>query len=147
MNPHFKALKPAYQLHFYFCFKTHCLQPLLAPQSAHALIEDVLADVCKREQYRLLETDVADDRLRLLLSLQPTQTVARAAKMLKGNLDREFFCKTRTRPWLQKTVCKRLFRAQLRQSQSGGGASLCGNASSTSRLQWTMDQAIEVSEF
>jgi putative transposase len=93
MNPHFKALKAAYQLHFYFCFKTHCLQPLLAPQSAQTLIGNVLADVCKREQYSLLETDVVDDRLRLLLSLKPTQTVARVTKMLKGNLDREFSVK------------------------------------------------------
>ena len=90
MNPHFKALTPAYQLHFYFCFKTHCLQPLLATQPAQLLAGDVLIDVCDREKYSLLESDVADDRLRVLLSLQPTQTVARAAKMLKGNIDREF---------------------------------------------------------
>ncbi len=90
MNPHIKALESAYQLHFYLCFKTHCLQPLLAPLSTQSLIRDVLQDVCDREQYHLLESDIADDRLRLLLSLQPTQTIARTAKMLKGNLDREF---------------------------------------------------------
>ena len=90
MNPHAKALEAAYQLHFYFCFKTHYLQPLLALPSTQSLMRNVLQDVCDREQYHLLETDISDDHLRLLLSLQPTQTVAHTAKMLKGNLDHEF---------------------------------------------------------
>lgn len=91
MNPHFKALEAAYQLHYYLCFKTHYLQPLLAPQSIQSLMGDVLQNVCDREDYHLLETDISEDHLRLLLSLQPTQTVAHTAKMLKGNLDHEFF--------------------------------------------------------
>ena len=90
MNPHFRALTPAYQLHSYFCFKTHYLQPLLASRPAQSLVRDVLIDVCDREEYNLLETAVADDHLRVLLSLQPMQAVARVAKMLKGNIDREF---------------------------------------------------------
>ena len=90
MSPHFKALEAAYQLHFYFCFKTHYLKPLLATSGADLLVRDTLADVCERQQYHLLETDIADDHLRLLLSLQPAQTVSQAAKMLKGNLDHQF---------------------------------------------------------
>jgi len=90
MNPHFRALEAAYQLHFYFCFKTHYLKRLLASSRAKSLIRNVLTAVCDREDYHLLESDIADDRLRLLISLKPTQTVANAAKMLKGNLDHEF---------------------------------------------------------
>lgn len=90
MNPHFRALEAAYQLHFYLCFKTSCLRPLFADLHAQLLVQDVLANVCTEEGYHLLETDIADDRLRLLVSLKPSQTVAHTAKMLKGNLDREF---------------------------------------------------------
>jgi len=90
MNPHTKALEAAYQLHFYLCFKTHYLQPLLAPSSTQSLLSAVLQEVCDREQYHLLEFEITDDHLRLLLSLQPTQTVANTAKMVKGNLDHEF---------------------------------------------------------
>jgi len=109
MNPHVKALTPAYQLHFYFCFKTHCLQPLLAKSLAQSLVRDVLFNVCDREEYSLLETDVADDRLRLLLSLQPTQTVARVAKMLKGNLDREFSVRLEHDPGVRKLFARGYF--------------------------------------
>ena len=109
MNPHFKALSPAFQLHFYFCCKTHYLQPLLANRSAQSLVRDVLTDVCEREEYSLLETDVADDRLRLLLSLQPTQTVARTAKMLKGNLDREFSVRLEHDPGFRKLFARGYF--------------------------------------
>lgn len=68
MNPHFKALEAAYQLHFYFCFKTHYLKPLLASQSAQSLMRNVLVDVCDREDVHLLESDIADDRLRSVKS-------------------------------------------------------------------------------
>ncbi|HEX6731247.1 MAG TPA: IS200/IS605 family transposase [Pyrinomonadaceae bacterium] len=90
MNPHFKALEAAYQLHFYLCFKTHYLKPLLATNQAEVLVRKPLADVCERQQYHLLETEISDDHLRLLLSLQQAQTVSQAAKMLKGNLNQQF---------------------------------------------------------
>jgi putative transposase len=90
MNPHFKALEAAYQLHFYFCFKTHYLKPLLATNKANVLVRETLAEVCEHQQYHLLETDISDDHLRVLLSMQPTQTVSQAAKMLKGNLNHRF---------------------------------------------------------
>ena len=88
MTPHFTALDAAYQLHFYLCFKTHYLRPMLATKEEHSLVRRVLDEVCVREQYHLLETEVTEDHLRLLLSLKPTQTVSRAVKMLKGNVDR-----------------------------------------------------------
>jgi putative transposase len=91
MNPHFKALEAAYQLHYYLCFKTHYMQPIFGSADARTLVREVLLDVCNREQYHLLEHDVREEHLRVLLSLKPNQTITRASKMLKGNLDREFF--------------------------------------------------------
>ena len=90
LTPHFRALDAAYQLHFYLCLKTRYLKPLLVTNGHYALVSHVLDDVCAREQYHLLETDISPDHLRLLFSLKPDQTVSRAVKMVKGNLAREF---------------------------------------------------------
>jgi len=88
--PPFKALEVAYQLHFYLGFKTHHLRPLLRTAGQRALVSSVLEDVCAREQYHLLETSITDDYLRLLVSLNPEQTVSNTVRMLKGNLSRSF---------------------------------------------------------
>jgi putative transposase len=90
MNPHFKALEAAYQLHFYLCFKTHYLKPALATTSAQSLIRSEVNELCIREGYHLLETNLTETKLRLLLSLKPTHTISNVAKILKGNLDRQF---------------------------------------------------------
>src|SRR5438034_6908649 len=90
LTPHFRALDAAYQLHVYFCFKTHYLRPILTSDDHRDLVTRVLDEVSAREQYHLLETDVAADYVRLLLSMKPTQTVSHAVKMLKGNVSRQF---------------------------------------------------------
>ena len=89
MNPHFTALDAAYQLHYYLWFKTYCLRPLLTPD-VQLLARTVLDDVCAREQYHLLESDISQDHLRLLVSLQPRHAVSKVVRLLKGNLQREF---------------------------------------------------------
>ena len=80
------ALEAAYQLHYYLCFKTHFLKPLL---TAPRLIDTVINDVCERQQYHLLESKLGEDHLRLLVSLQPTHSVSQTVKMLKGNLQHQ----------------------------------------------------------
>lgn len=90
MNPHFKALEPAYQLRYYLSFKTKFLKPTLANVAAQELTARVLADVCERQHYNLLENDISDDHLRLLISLQPSDTISNTVKMLKGNLQFQF---------------------------------------------------------
>lgn len=90
MTPHFTALDAAYQLHIYLCFKTHYLRPILATTDERSLVCRVLDNVCLREQYHVLETEVTQDHLRLLLSLKPEQNVSQAVKMLKGNVSRQF---------------------------------------------------------
>ena len=88
MNPHFKALVAAYQLRYYLMFKTQFLRPSLT--GTEALVSDVLAEVCGRQQYHLLDSALAADHLRVLISLQPDQTVSDTIRMLKGNLQNEF---------------------------------------------------------
>ena len=90
VEPPFTALDAAYQLHFYLCFKTPYLKPMLASDNVQVMITQVLDDVCSREEYHLLESDITESHLRLLLSMKPEQTVSRAVKMLKGNLAHEF---------------------------------------------------------
>ena len=90
MIPHVKALEAAYQLHYYLTFKTHFLRPFLAIEAQRSCVVSTLRDVCEREQYHLLESDIAPDNLRLLLSLKPDQAISRAVKMIKGNTDRSF---------------------------------------------------------
>jgi putative transposase len=90
MNPHFKALEAAYQLHFYVCLKTRYRRPILKGESEKSLVQNVLKEICAREEYHLLETDTSQDHLRLLVSLQPTHTVSGLVRTLKGNLDQRF---------------------------------------------------------
>jgi REP element-mobilizing transposase RayT len=90
MKPHFMALDAAYQLHYYLWFKTHCLRPLLATAERQTLVQSVLMDVCGRNDYHLLESDSDQKHLRLLLSLQPTQSVSQAVRLVKGNLQHQF---------------------------------------------------------
>src|SRR5258705_3934241 len=90
LTPHYRSLDAAYQLHFYLCLKTRYLKPLLITNAHQVLVGSVLDDVCAREKYHLLKTEISPDHLRLLLSLKPDQKVSQAVKMLKGNLSREF---------------------------------------------------------
>ena len=89
MNPHFTALEAAYQLHYYFCFKTHYLKPHLAADGAEQLVRNVLERVCQREQYHVLQLEISATNLRMVLSLRPTHTVSQAVRLLKGNLERD----------------------------------------------------------
>lgn len=90
MNPFFTVLDSAYQLHYYLGFRTYFRKPLFPTNKEHELIKTVLDDVCLRENYHLLDTNIDKDHLRLLLSLKPDQRVSRAIQMLKGNISREF---------------------------------------------------------
>jgi putative transposase len=90
MTPHFAALTAAYQLHFYFCFKTRYLHPLIAIPDRRVLVDEVLQQVCAREGYHMLDIDIDSDQLRLLLSLKPSQSVSKVVQMLKGNTSRQY---------------------------------------------------------
>jgi len=90
MNPHFTALTAAYQLHYYLWFKTYYLRPLLEAHDVRLVVQTVLTDVCARNDYHLLESDITQDQLRLHISLQPRHTVSQTVRLLKGNLQYQF---------------------------------------------------------
>jgi len=90
MNPHFKALEAAYQLHYYLYFKTHYLKPTLADPRTRTLVDSVFEEVCAREHYSLLERSIDENHLRLLISLRPQHTVSDVVKKLKGNLQHQY---------------------------------------------------------
>jgi len=101
MNPTFTRLEAAYQLHFYLYFKAYRSRPLFAEEKARQALTEVVGDVCQREDYHLIESDASKDHFRMLLSLKPDQPVARAVKMLKGNIARELGLRfPGTKPWL-----------------------------------------------
>ena len=89
-EPPFSHLEAAYQLHFYLCFKTHYLRQVFDTDDVRTLVDGALREAADREDYHVLETQVATDHLRLLLSLKPEQTISRAVMMLKGNISRQF---------------------------------------------------------
>src|SRR4030095_2587377 len=90
LHPPFRNIEPAYQLHFYLCFKTHYLRPLFASRPAQQSITDSVQDFCTRHDYHLLDINISDDYLRLLLSLKPDQTISRTVQIMKGNLSHQF---------------------------------------------------------
>src|SRR5215204_3873906 len=90
MKPHFKALEAAYQLRYYLSLKTKYLKPTLATSETQGLVHQVLADVCHRKEYHLLETSINEDHLRLLISLKAQDAVSKTVQMLKGNLQHQF---------------------------------------------------------
>lgn len=90
MNPHFKALEAAYQLHYYLYLKTHCLKPTLADPRTRTLVDSVFDEVCAREKYKMLERSIDENHLRLLISLRPNHTVSEVVRKLKGNLQHRY---------------------------------------------------------
>ncbi len=83
----FTSLKWAYQLHYYLCFRTHRCRNYL--QDASSDLTQLLAEICGRHEYSLLDFEPYPDQLRCLLSLQPAQNVAKVVQTIKANASRE----------------------------------------------------------
>ena len=81
----FSSLTWAYQLHYYLCFRTHRRRPLFSSDPHISSLADLIRQVSANHEYRLLEQNSYPTQLRCLLSLQPAQTVAKAAQILKSN--------------------------------------------------------------
>ncbi|MFY9554062.1 MAG: IS200/IS605 family transposase [Blastocatellia bacterium] len=86
----FGQLNSAYQLHHYLCFKTHYLRELFAADTERDFVAATAQEVCSREGYHLLDTQVEPAHVRMLISLTPAQTVSQAVQRVKGNLSRQF---------------------------------------------------------
>jgi len=83
----FTSLAWAYQLHYYVCFRTHRRSQLF--QSSEALLKGLVEEICETHDYHLLECKSYEDQLRCLVSLRPTQCVAKTIQTIKTNASRE----------------------------------------------------------
>lgn len=90
IKPSFERLASAFQLHVYFCFKTHSRRPVFKGKLETDLVYSAIDDLCAQEDYHLLEAQVSRDHLRLLLSLKPEQAGSSVTRLMKGNLSRRF---------------------------------------------------------
>jgi len=89
----FESLTWAYQLHYYLCFRTYRRRQSLPVGE----LRDLISEICKRHEYHLLECRSYPAQLRLLVSLRPHQSVAKAIQIIKTNSSREL--KIRPRLW------------------------------------------------
>lgn len=85
----FTTLTWAYQLHYYLCFRTHRRRTLFAPEDCASSLADLVSEISANHEYHLLEQNSFPTQLRCLLSLRPSQTIARAVQLLKSNSSRE----------------------------------------------------------
>ena len=83
----FSSLRGAYQLHYYFCFRTKRDKPLFGPD-VRISIEKHLTGIFEYCDFHLLERDLEENNLRLVVSLRPEHSVAEAIKKTRGNLSR-----------------------------------------------------------
>ncbi len=81
------GLNCAYQLLYYLCFRTHRRRRFF--ESNEPLLQRVVAEICDRHDYHLLETQPFSDHLRCLISLRPSQGVAKTVQTIKTNSSRE----------------------------------------------------------
>ncbi len=83
------SLAWAYQLHYYLCFRTHRRRPVFAARDHADFLSDQVRNICERHNYHLLNQQTYSDQFRCLVSLQPTQPVAKVLQTIKTNSSRE----------------------------------------------------------
>jgi REP element-mobilizing transposase RayT len=84
----FTSLTWAYQLHYYLGFRTHRRRQSFASRESY--LEALIAEICGRHDYHLLECQPYPNQLRSLISLRPNQAVAKTVQKLKTNSSREW---------------------------------------------------------
>ena len=85
----FSTLTWAYQLHYYLCFRTHRRRPLFSDKASATALRDLIREISDSHDYHLLEQNSYPKQLRCLLSLRPSQAIAKAVQTLKANSSRE----------------------------------------------------------
>jgi putative transposase len=83
----FTSLSWAYQLHYYLCFRTYRRRRFF--QAREELLKQLVREICERHDYHLLECQPFSDQLRCLVSLRPSQCVAKTIQTIKSNAARE----------------------------------------------------------
>lgn len=83
----YESLRWAYQLHYCFASRTHRKKEIFT--GSESWLRSMMDEICQRHEYRLLESDLSHNQLRLLLSLKPQQDLSTVVKTLKANSSRE----------------------------------------------------------
>src|SRR5215510_2860659 len=83
----FTSLSWAYQLHYNLCFRTHRRRPI--PDSSIETVDELISEICQHHSFHLLECEPHADYVRSLISLQPSQPIAKVAQVIKTNSSRE----------------------------------------------------------
>ena len=86
----FTELQWAYQLHYYICFRTRWRREEFGEANRQTSLSRLLAEVCGKHDYHLLQHKVYPDHLRCLLSLKPDDSISVVINKLKSNVSREF---------------------------------------------------------
>lgn len=84
----YDSLSWAYELHYYLCSQTHLRRESLLGREL--FLEQVIAEICDHHDYHLLECRPYANQFRSLVSLRPSQSVAKTITTIKTNASREF---------------------------------------------------------
>ena len=85
----YTSLTWAYQLHYYICFRTHRRRQLFSSDPYGTALVEWIREITSNHDYHLLSQKTYPNQLRCLLSLKPSQSVAKAVQTLKSNSSRE----------------------------------------------------------
>ena len=85
----YTTLTWAYQLHYYLCFRTHRRKQLFTSPNTEKRLADLITEIATNHDYHLLDHQTYPNQLRCLLSLRPSQAVAKVVQILKCNSARE----------------------------------------------------------
>ena len=85
----YETLTWAYQLHYYLCFRTHRRRQLFSSGEIADALKQFVKEISRNHDYHLLDHHTYSNQLRCLLSLRPSQTIAKSVQILKSNSARE----------------------------------------------------------
>jgi putative transposase len=89
MQPTYTTINWAYQLHYYLSFRTHRRRPHFAGSACAETLAGIVAEICRRHEYHLLESKTHTDHFRCLLSLRPEHDLSTVIGKIKANSARE----------------------------------------------------------
>jgi putative transposase len=90
IKPPYHDLPSAYFVHVHLLFQTWYNRPVLGP-AEQSTICDTVSEVCECRNYHLLAECIQQNRVEVLLSLRPQQSVTQVVTTLKSNLSRRLF--------------------------------------------------------
>jgi putative transposase len=80
----FNEISWAFQLHYHLCFRTHRRRPFFDNRSKAIALSQALTDLCKTNDFHLLEKNQEPKSVQLVLSLRAHQRISDVLKKLKG---------------------------------------------------------------